>query len=272
MNARVVWAIARKDVRAVRRSRSVMLPLVFMPLVLFVGLPALIAGLLVSLPVGSDELSDVQELLQRMPASVQRELERYTPQQQILAVTLNELLAPLYLLVPLMVATVIAADSLAGERERKTLEALLYAPVSDLELFLGKLLSAWMPAVVVGLGGFVAYGTTANAVAWPVMGRIFFPNATWLVLAFWVGPAAAGFGLGVMILVSARVRGFQEAYQLGGLVVLPFVALGVSQAVGIVYLTPWLAAGLGGLVWAVDALLLWLGSQALQRDRLMARS
>ena len=170
-----------------------------------------------------------------------------------------------------MVATVIAADSLAGERERKTLETLLSAPISDRELLAGKLLAAWVPAVLVGLGGFMAYGVTANLVAWPVMGEVFFPNATWRVLALWAGPAAASFGLGVMILVSARVRGFQEAYQLGGLVVIPFIALPVSQAVGILYLGPLLAFGLGALLWAVDALLLWLGSHALQRDALLTR-
>jgi ABC-2 type transport system permease protein len=271
VNLRAVRAIARKDLLAVRRSRSVMLPLVLVPLLLFIGLPALIGGILANVPVDSGDLDDLERLVREMPPAVQQELERYSPTQRVLVITLNELLAPLYLLVPLMVSIVIAADSLAGERERKTLEALLYTPISDQELLLGKLLSAWVPAILVSLAGFVAYGVTANLVAWPVMGRIFFPNATWLVLALWTGPAAAGFGLGVMILVSARVRGFQEAYQLGGLVVLPFIALMVSQSVGLIYLSPWLALGLGVLIWALDALLLWLGSHALRRDALLTR-
>lgn len=271
MNLRAVWAIARKDLLAVRRSRSVMLPLVLVPLLIFIGLPALIGGILANVPVDSGDLDDLERLVREMPSAARQELERYSPTQRVLVITLNELLAPLYLLVPLMVSTVIAADSLAGERERKTLEALLYAPISDRELLLGKLLSAWLPAMLVGLGGFVVYGLTVNLVAWPVIGRIFFPNATWLALALWTGPAAAGLGLGAMILVSARVRGFQEAHQLGALVVLPFVALMVSQSVGLVYVGPWLALELGVVIWAVDALLLWLGSRALQRDALLTR-
>lgn len=271
MNLRAVWAIARKDLLAVRRSRGVMLPLVLVPLLIFIGLPALIGGVLANVPVESSDLDDLERLVREMPTAVQQELGRYSPTQRVLVLTLNQLLAPLYLLVPLMVSVVIAADSLAGERERKTLEALLYTPISDRELLLGKLLSAWVPATLVGLAGFVVYGLTANLVAWSVMGRIFFPNATWLALALWTGPAAAGFGLGVMIQVSARVRGFQEAYQLGGLVVLPFVALMVSQSVGLVYVDPWLALALGVIIWGVDALLLWLGSRALQRDSLLLR-
>ena len=38
------------------------------------------------------------------------------------------LFAPMYLIVPMMVSAVIAADSFVGERERKTLEALLHTP------------------------------------------------------------------------------------------------------------------------------------------------
>lgn len=117
----------------------------------------------------------------------------------------------------------------------------------------------------------MVYGLTANLVVWPVVGRVFFPSATWVVLALWTGPAAAGLGVGVMILVSARVRGFQEAYQLGALVVLPIVVLVVGQATGLVFLSPWLALGLGALFWGIDARLLWLGSRALQRDSLLLR-
>jgi ABC-type Na+ efflux pump permease subunit len=43
-----------------------------------------------------------------------------------------------------MVSSVLAADSFAGEKERKTLEALLYTPTTDRELFTAKLLEAVM--------------------------------------------------------------------------------------------------------------------------------
>jgi ABC-2 type transport system permease protein len=106
---------------------------------------------------------------------------------------------------------VIAADSFAGEKERKTLEALLYTPTTDRELLVGKMLSAWVPAVGVAWVSFVAYAIVANVAAWPVMGRVFFPTAMWIVLALWVAPALAGLGLTTMVLVSVRAQGFQDA-------------------------------------------------------------
>ena len=51
------------------------------------------------------------------------------------------LLAPLFLIVPLMVSAVLAADAFAGEKERKTLETLLHLPISDRDLFFAKVLA-----------------------------------------------------------------------------------------------------------------------------------
>ena len=51
------------------------------------------------------------------------------PEREQLVVLVNGyLLAPLFLIVPLMVSAVLAADAFAGEKERKTLEALLHLP------------------------------------------------------------------------------------------------------------------------------------------------
>jgi ABC-type Na+ efflux pump permease subunit len=106
---------------------------------------------------------------------------------------------------------------------------LLYTPTTDWELLLGKLLSAWLPALGVTWGGFLLYSVMANLATWPVMGRLFFPTTTWVILAVWVAPAAAGLELGSMVLISSRARTFQEANQLAGMVTLPlFMLLGAQ--------------------------------------------
>ena len=51
-------------------------------------------------------------------------------------------------------------------------------------------------------------------------------------MVLWVGPAMAPISLGLTVLVSARVKTVQEAFQIAGIVVLPIVALVVSQAAG----------------------------------------
>jgi ABC-2 type transport system permease protein len=70
-------------------------------------------------------------------------------------------------MVPLVVATEIAADSFAGEREWDTLEALLHTPTSDRELMVAKVLASWLPAVTVAWMGFAVYSVLADRTCSP---------------------------------------------------------------------------------------------------------
>lgn len=272
MNWRAIRAIVKKDIRLAAQSKGVILPIILVPLILLVILPAGLSLLLSNEAAVADFSQESEAFLTNLPASIQRETADFeNDAQTLLYLMLVYQFAPLFLILPLMLASVIGADSFAGEKERKTLEALLHTPTTDFELYAAKLLAAWLPAVVVALAGGVVYGVVVNVAAWPVMGRVFFPNAIWLLLVLWVAPAAAGFGLAGMVLVSSRVSSFQEAYQLGSLVVLPVVALMMGQVAGLVYLSLPLLA-LGGLVlWAIDAALLWYGARTFQRQELIAR-
>jgi ABC-type Na+ efflux pump permease subunit len=182
MNTRAILAIVRKDLKVALQNKGVVLPIVIVPLIMFVILPwvAVFAPSLASM--GGTSFNDMDELLVRMPAGLLNELSGYTPDQQIVVFILVYMLAPLFLILPLMVSSVIAADSFAGEKERKTLEALLYTPTSDRELFTAKLLGAWTAAIAVGLLGFIVYAVTVNAAAWQSIGHIFFPNWMWVAL------------------------------------------------------------------------------------------
>ncbi|NOZ28560.1 MAG: ABC transporter permease subunit [Chloroflexi bacterium] len=271
MNERAIKAIVRKDLKVVARSRGVILPLVLVPTIMLIALPALAALAPAAADLPITPLAGLDSFIANMPPGLQAELAGLDEAQRWVVLALVYFLAPMYLIIPLMVASVIAADSFAGEKERKTLEALLYTPTTDGELFLGKVLSAWLPAVGVAWGGFVLYGLVANLAAWPVMERIFFPTTMWLVLVIWVAPAVAGLGLGTMVLVSVRVQGFQEAYQLGGAVVLPILLLVIGQAMGVMYLNVGFVLLLGLVLWGVDALLLWFGTRTFRRSKLTAR-
>jgi ABC-type Na+ efflux pump permease subunit len=270
VNARAVRAIVRKDLSVVLQSKAVLLPIVIVPLVLLLVLPILasFAPHLINLPGASD----LTGLMERMPEPFAARFAGLTEEQTIVTLLLVYLFAPMYLIVPLMVASVIAADAFAGEKERRTLEALLYTPTTDVELLVGKLLVGFVPAMAVAWGGFLLYTVVANVAAWPVMGHVFFPTAMWWVLALWVAPAVAAVGLGATVLVSARVNTFQEAYQIGGAVVLPIVLLIVGQAAGVVVLSTVVVVALGAAFWAVAAALLTFGARRFRRGELLARS
>lgn len=271
MNWRAVFAIVRKDLKVVFQNKGVLIPIILVPLVLFGVLPwlSMFAPNLVS--IGGTDLDELVAMIDRMPAGLQTELASYSMEQQVIVFFLVYILAPMFLIIPLMVASVIAADSFAGERERRTLETLLYTPTTDRELFIGKLLSSWLPANVVTLIGFVLYAVMSNLAAWPTMGKIFFPNLMWVVMVIWVVPAAAGLGLGTMILVSVRAQGFQDAYQTGGFVVLPILLLVFGQISGVMYFSVWMVFLVGLVLWGIDLALIWFGSKTFKRGNLIAQ-
>jgi len=272
LDVRAIEALARKDIGVVVRTPAVLIPLVIVPAIVYVLLPiGMIVAARVGGPMIANELAELERLFAALPDALRTDLERMEPAARMITLTLGYLIAPLYLVVPLMVASVIAADAFAGEKERGTLEALLHAPLRERDLFLGKLLAAWLPAVAVGLLGTVLYAAIVTVAAWPLVGGAVLPAGVWIPLAIWVGPAVALAGLGATVLISARVATFQEAYQLGGVVVVPIVALVIAQAAGVVVLDARLLTLVGALVWLLDAVLLVVAFRGFSRERLAAR-
>ena len=230
---RIVRAIALRDLRLLVANKTTAIPMSVMPLIIFAGLPLLV-GLMPSamnLPV-----DDLGILVDAMPESEAAKLPT-APDARLAALFLGYLFAPMFLLVPLMLSIVAAAGSIAGERERRTLETLLLSPATDRQLFIAKTAGAWVPAVVVTFVGAIVYQVVANQVL-ADSGFRPFPNATWTLLIIWVSPALAAATLGVVVTISARSRTYQGALQAGGLLVLPLLAVLIAQATGLMFLGP----------------------------------
>ena len=266
---RGVAAVVRRDLLVVRGSKAVIIPMIIVPALLLVVMPAAVV-IGARLGAAGMDLGDIEGLLAMLPASVAARVAA-DPVAGIIEVTVVYLLSPMLLIVPLMTASVLAADTIAGERERRTLEGLLLTPLTDRELFLAKLLGAWLPALVVGVAGGVVYALVAEVAAAGVVDRLLFPNLVWAGLVLWLGPAVAAIGLGVTVLVSARVKTVQEAFQIAGLVVLPIVVVVVGQAAGLLLLSPLLLVVAGAVCWAIAALVLRVGTRTVSRTRLGER-
>ncbi len=270
MNQRSSFAIMRKDLKVAVQNKGVVLPLIILPLILFVVVPWVLM-LVPSMGGSQSSESQVKQLLANMPASALRQLEGHSPSQQVSIFFLVYAFAPMFLILPIMVSSVLAADSFAGEKERKTIEALLYTPTTDRELFTAKMLGPWSAAVVLGLFSFVLYTAMVDLAGAIAIKEILLPNLMWVLLAVWVSPAVAGLGLVVMVFVSARAQGFQDAYQTGGLVVLPIVALMAGQMTGVMFFTVEVVFLLGLALWILLIVLLWWASRGFSREQLMPK-
>lgn len=264
----LVWSVARRDLRVVRRSRMMMLPMLLVQVLFLVVLPAGLA--LLPLFAGASADREAAELMRKLPDALRAGFVGLSARQAWVVYATTYMFAPMFLIIPILVTSGIAADSFAGERERRTLEALLYTPLSDEELLAGKVAAALVPALLAAVLGFLVYAVVVNAAGWPVMGRLFFPPLFWLILVAWVAPAVALLALGLVVYVSARVSTAQEAFQASALVVLPIVVLVIGQLAGVIYLGPGFVAGLGLLAWALAAAILRHVRRRFRRTTLIA--
>jgi ABC-2 type transport system permease protein len=262
----VIRAIIAKDVTAIRRSKAIVIPMLAVPALLMIVMPLVIG----TASRGSSH-TNIEQVLENIPGDIADPILSLPANEQLIVLVLGYLLAPLFLIVPLMVSAVLAADAFAGEKERKTLESLLHLPVTDRELFYAKLATAFIPAMAVSWVGFMCFAIVSNTVAWPVLHRVFVPTQLWFVMILWVAPAVAALGLAVMVRVSARARTSQEANQLGGAVILPLIFLAVGQSSGLLLVPLEIAMLVGGVIWVVAILLIRGGAKRFTRDQLAAR-
>lgn len=273
MNWRKIRIIAWKDILEVRQNKSVLISMVMVPLIIMVVLPAVML-VIVNTTGSADALNDpdIQMMFERIPPSIAQMLGNLNDAQLSVAMILGFLFAPMFLIMPLMLSSSIAAESFAGERERKTLEALLYTAATDTELFIGKALAAFVPAVLVSLISFIVYTIVLNVGGYPLFGYLWFPLDTWYPLVFWVMPAFSALGVGATVLISAKVQTFMGAYQASGSLVILVLGLVVGQASGLIYLSVWVGLVLGFVVWLAAGVLFFMAIQQFNRKTLLYQS
>lgn len=272
MKTQRILAIAQKDLLEVRQNRYAWLPMIIVPILFVLVLPLAMILIPPRLQLSPQELasqSDLEFFLQNMPPSMAQALAGLDEFQSMVLIMLGYLFAPFFLIFPLMFSTVIAAESFAGERERKTMEALLYTPASDSELFLGKVLAALAPAIGISWGSFILYALVLNTAGYPLFGRIWFPLPSWWPLILWITPALALLGTAATVLISARVRTFMGAYQTSASLVVLVVALLIGQFSGVVYLSVGIGLLIGLVLWLVAGGLMTLAVRSFHRRTLL---
>lgn len=273
MNWRSIWAIARKDLMEVRQNKMAWGPAIALPVIFAVAMPVLFIVLPQVIPPEDieREMGDISTLLANLPPTMQTLFDGKSLEQMFVIYMAGFMFAPMLLILPLMFSSVVGSDSFVGERERKTLEALLYAPTSDMELFLGKVLAAVLPAIALSWLTHALYIVVVNAASFPLFGEIWFPLDSWWPMMFWLTPALAVLGISATVLISSRVKTFMEAYQMSGSLVLFVLALVFGQVSGVLILGSGTVLVIGTLVWVVDAALIYVSVSQFKRSALVAR-
>jgi ABC-2 type transport system permease protein len=267
-----------KDWLEIRRNWQVILPIVLVPLIISVFIPVVLTLLATLAPASGASsfsgasLGGFETLIQNLPQQIQEQLSGLTEMQTMVYIMAVYFFAPFFLIIPLMASSVIASDSFAGEKERKTIEALLATPLSDSELFLGKILVSFIPSMIITIVSFVVYTAIFDVLSFSFFSGMFLlPNINWILLIFGLAPTVALVSIGLTVIISAKVKGFREAQQISVILLIPILALVFGQAAGAVVFGPLIIALLT-IVFAVIAFVVFrIGVSTFKREEILAK-
>ena len=260
-----------KDWLELRRNWQVLLPLLVLPLFFAVMLPLMVIGSTITVPAHASS-EGLQAISKTLPVHVRNEITEMTGRQAIIYLVSVYLFAPIFLVIPIMASSIIASDSFAGEKERKTMEALLATPLSDGEMLLGKMFVSFVPAVVVTVAAFLVYSAIMDHFTIELFGgKLLFPNNTWLTLIFILAPTIAFADIALTVLVSTRAKGVKEAQQISALLLVPLIGIVIGQVSGAMLLDSWLVSLMAAGLMALDVVMFLASIKAFGRDHMLAR-
>jgi len=242
------------------RSR-LLLSTILLPPVLLTVAPIALAG-----AIGDQVLPPelATQILEQKP-----EWASFTPGELAGAFAVQQFLV-FFLLMPAYIPLSIATFSIIGEKQARSLEPVLAAPIRTVELLAGKAIAALVPGVLAGWVTYVAFVALASLVYGPALLGVV-TDGSWLAGVFLLGPAVGLSSVVAGVIVSARVNDPRVAQQIGGVIIVPIVGLVLVQATGTLLVGP-----VGYVLMAIVILLVSLaglrvGVRLFDREAILTR-
>ncbi len=260
MRARIVWTILRREWMETLRNR-LLLATILVPPVLLTVAPIILAGA-VGERVLPAELS--HQILAQKP-----EWASLTPAELAGAFAVQQFLV-FFLLMPAYIPLSIATFSIIGEKQARSLEPVLAAPIRTVELLAGKAIAALVPGVLAGWATYIVFVGLASVVYGPALFGVV-TDGSWLAGVFLLGPAVGLSSVVAGVIVSARVSDPRVAQQIGGVIIVPIVGLVIVQATGTLLVGPVGYVLMAIVVLAVSLIGLRVGVRLFDREAILTR-
>ena len=255
-------ALIKKDVRNVTANKNLFMALLIVPLVMTVVLPTIFMLTIAFTPV---ESADMQDLLVLLPEGMMGSDLR----ESLIKLILNNVVPMFFLMIPIMAASVMAASSFVGEKEKRTLETLLYCPLSLRQIFGAKIIASFVLSQFVSLASFIAMTVVVQTEIWLITGSLILPGLNWLVLLILVSPAVSLVAITLIVRGSAKAKSMEESQQRSVFLILPVILLAAGQFTGLIFVSVWLLLGVGVLCAVIGLILLRRSSASFNYESLL---
>jgi ABC-2 type transport system permease protein len=260
MRASVVWTILRREWMETLRNR-LLLSTILVPPVLLTVAPIILAGAVGERALPADL---ARQILTQKP-----EWASFSPSELAGAFAVQQFLV-FFLLMPAYIPLSIATFSIIGEKQARSLEPVLAAPIRTVELLAGKAIAALVPGVLAGWATYVVFVALASVVYGPhLFGVVTDPS--WLAGVFLLGPAVGLASVVSGVIVSSRVNDPRVAQQIGGVIIVPIVGLVLAQASGTILVGAAGYAVMTVVVMVVALAGLRIGVRLFDREAILTR-
>lgn len=243
---RAMYAVMKKDFRGIISNRRLFLELLIVPLILTIVLPSIFV---VAIHFAPDD-PDILKMLELLPQGSRTG----GVEMAVTGLILNYILPVFFLMIPIMTASIMAASSFVGEKEKHTLETLLYCPLSMKQIFQAKVLASFLFSMMVALISFAAMMIVLEMEAFFIMDRLIMPAAGWIVILCLLSPSISLITVTLIVRGSAKAQSVEESQQGAVFLIVPLILLVAGQFAGVMLLNVWILLGLGVLC----ALLAWV--------------
>jgi ABC-2 type transport system permease protein len=260
MRLSIVLTILRREWAETIRNRLLMSTILVPPVILTVA-PLAVGGLVSDRTLPADFAA---QIIGQRP-----DWATFSPSELAGAFTVQQFLA-FFLLMPAYIPLSIATFSIIGEKQARTLEPVLAAPVRTIELLAGKAIAALVPGLLAGWLTYVAFAGLAAVVYGPrLLGVVTDPS--WLSGVFLLGPAVGLSSVVTGVIVSSRVNDPRVAQQIGGVIIVPIIGVTLVQATGSILVG---ASGyllLAAVILAISLVGLRIGVALFDREAILTR-
>ena len=264
LNWQLIREIVSKDIEEFRKSKFVFSSLVGLPLLLAIVIPIITLYPFTD-PTYASSINETDIRLIREYLGLQSNLNG---QQVIFLFTLNTL-STFFMVIPAVIPTVIASHSLVGEKINRTLEPLLATPLKDVELLIGKILSAFIPTMFATYFAFTIFIVFVNYLAYPIFNYILIPDIRWTIIIGVLAPLFCLLSITTNVLISSKVNDVRSAQQIGGLIVVPLILIIIFSTMGIVVLDIYLLILIGTLLGILNIIMGYVALKLFRRDTIL---
>ncbi len=242
-----VWLVLRKELKEIIQQRPLIYSLAVVPLII-----VLLSGFVLF-----------------RASSASRAARAGAAAIEDTQITIGNIFRMYMLAEALLSPAMIAAYSIVGEKNSRTLEPLLATPVETWQLLLAKSLSAMLPAIAATWVSGAIFAAEIAVIAGPaVFAQVITPG--WLVLLLLTAPVLTMTPVALTVMTSSRFNDPRAAAQISSLIFIALV-LAFSTFGRTLVISPLMSILATIFLVILGTLLLWGATHVFQRENILTQ-